>query len=383
MVEKGKLEEHLKESDFFFTEESDYFNESDSKIPYIHSSELYKTLLQNYSLYSEKLRDSITSIKDNKFTLFSIETYPISRLKSLKSYLEDLIIQLESVPIKIIDSEIYEIVNIQQYHHCDMLDHIKVPINSNIMVKYKSYLDAINHILNLNSKKDIFYEKDNIDYSNVLISRVMAYQYNYDNHIGRLYSQRTSMQFFSREIRYYLFNDYYTDVDLTSAHPTILLGYAQRRNIRCDTLKNYVENKEDFISTISKEVSSEDGLIKDTKIIILSTLNKINCNTKSNLLKKLHSDVVNIRESIWEYHFEKLNEEPFLNELLKKEDFNKKKSLGKQKITVQSLYCHSKESEILINLHKFIGTELTNKVKSELKDEDLLNNTDRQSNKKS
>jgi len=58
------------------------------------------------------------------------------------------------------------------------------------------------------------------------------------------------MTLLTRQIRYYLFKDFYTDVDLVNAHLTILLDFAMYNNIDCPSLFLLVNNRNDIFNTI-------------------------------------------------------------------------------------------------------------------------------------
>ena len=89
-----------------------------------------------------------------------------------------------------------------------------------------------------------------IDYSNTFITPIYAFFYKkfekigYKNEkqVGRLYN-KNSINTLSREIRYYLLKDEYTNFDIVNAHPTILFEFAKEHSLKLNgSLENYIKN---------------------------------------------------------------------------------------------------------------------------------------------
>ena len=52
--------------------------------------------------------------------------------------------------------------------------------------------------------------------------------------VGRYFAEGAlSLQSFKKQIRHTLARDYYVDVDMVNAHPTILMQYCKRHSISC------------------------------------------------------------------------------------------------------------------------------------------------------
>lgn len=312
-----------KEMHLFLKEELDEFDTLSTPTPYLKSKEIYDIFLDDFKKYSEDVTGK--SLYENKGSVIftTIETYPIIKLKALKAFLEDLLFELSAED--------------------DSLHYIK----------YKRYLNVINHIFTpLSAEEILFYERE-------YIHRKMSYLYNSAQDIGRLYPSGSSLQYFNREIRYYLFNEYYEDVDLQNAHPTILLHYALSAGIKTPLLQEYIDNRNDFIEKINSE-KNENFNVEDFDKIkqeILSTINKVIYDGDSKKLSLLHLEILTIRNSIWDNFFIKQNKSINLASLAENETF-RTKTKNKQKVTVQSLYCFSMESTLLIDLHSFLEKEL-------------------------
>jgi len=173
--------------------------------------------------------------------------------------------------------------------------------------------------------KDIFWEKDEINklsnekwnWSTYLTSirRFLkeainkngiiknTYKYGKTNYDGRLYVSGFGLQSLQNKIRNYVCNDFYNELDINNCHPSILLYLCEEHDIYCDTLKNYVLNRDvllqkhnltkfdilkalntdinknkknnDFYNLLISELQNIKKLLKD-KIELLSTDNKNN-----------------------------------------------------------------------------------------------------------
>ena len=87
--------------------------------------------------------------------------------------------------------------------------------------------------------------------------------------MGRLFAQSASLQNLPCEFRGAIGNDYY-DLDMKNAHPSILLQYCQKNDIKCEALEHYVSNRDVIIEKIMKDYQLEKG---DVKQLFLSVMN--------------------------------------------------------------------------------------------------------------
>lgn len=70
---------------------------------------------------------------------------------------------------------------------------------------------------------------------------------------GRLFAlDSLSLQSLKKEIRHVLAKNYYHDIDMTNAQPVLILQYCEKRNIACEHLKNYVNNREEVLERVQK-----------------------------------------------------------------------------------------------------------------------------------
>jgi hypothetical protein len=87
--------------------------------------------------------------------------------------------------------------------------------------------------------------------------------------MGRLFAQSASLQNLPREFRGAIGENYY-DLDMKNAHPTILLQYCKKNDIKCETLEHYVNNRDEIIKTIMNEYELDKD---DVKQLFLSIMN--------------------------------------------------------------------------------------------------------------
>jgi hypothetical protein len=87
---------------------------------------------------------------------------------------------------------------------------------------------------------------------------------------GRLFAQNSSLQGLPREIRNTIAYDFYYDIDMKNAHPTILNQYCKINGIRSNILEQYVNNRDEIIKKfiLNTNISQDEA-----KHIFLSILN--------------------------------------------------------------------------------------------------------------
>ena len=86
---------------------------------------------------------------------------------------------------------------------------------------------------------------------------------------GRLFAQTASLQGLPREIRGKLATNY-NDVDMKNCHPTIYLKYCKINNIECPLLEYYVNNREEILNSIIKELEFSKQEAKDLMLAFLN-----------------------------------------------------------------------------------------------------------------
>lgn len=179
-------------------------------------------------------------------------------------------------------------------------------------------------------------------------SRTTSYGFLHKFELGRIFPKHCSVSQFPRDIRYHLFkgdNNYcgeYADYDLKNCHPTILYEFvSMHTSLNTPCLQELVLNRYDFNKRVSSQLKDKNNV----KIDILIALYSDNFKSRSNLLRNLHSEVVEIRKEIQEYV---------------KNDERYNQFVGSRSVTIQSYYCMTKESETLLALKTFLHDKLGN-----------------------
>ena len=181
----------------------------------------------------------------------------------LKSYLRvEEYIYIMLVPIQDIQGLVYtEYINIENalkilQNWDDILSKIPEGRKMFIQDKQKEFDPLI-------SLKKICKNKSPINNVSYLPSKNLKY-------MGRLFAQSASLQNLPREFRGAIANGFYYDLDMKNAHPSILLQYCKKNDIKCDNLEYYVDNREEVIEKVMNEYHLDKG---DVKQLFLSVMN--------------------------------------------------------------------------------------------------------------
>ena len=145
-----------------------------------------------------------------------------------------------------------------------------------------------------------------------------------------------SLQGMPKVIRHTICNDLWKDYDIVNCHPTLLKHYCECKGIDCDILKDYIENRDNYIQDVLDE--KPDLSRDDVKDIYLSILNGgfksgIKC-YKSVMLKMFFDETQNIHREIVNIEINRYEK------AIKKKDFNPEGTC------VNSLLCYM-ENKIL------------------------------------
>jgi len=112
-----------------------------------------------------------------------------------------------------------------------------------------------------------------------------------------IYFNSCITQYLSRQIRYCLFKDFYIDIYLVNAHPTILYNFASENNIICPKLTLLVHNREEVFSNIMKTENKDKSSVKKKLLVILNL--ELLKNEKNSFYRELSNEIIEIRETIW------------------------------------------------------------------------------------
>lgn len=87
--------------------------------------------------------------------------------------------------------------------------------------------------------------------------------------LGRFCALRgESLQSLGKDIRNALASQYYFDLDMVNAQPTILYQYAESNGWKCDSIKKYIQNREELLNEICDKCDIERWEAKEKVISI-------------------------------------------------------------------------------------------------------------------
>ncbi len=124
-------------------------------------------------------------------------------------------------------------------------------INKNNLELLKNYSK-----LDEPTKKQLLTLSKNLNKSNIL-----QVKYSNPDGIGRNFCSLGSSSF-SRMIRHTLYT-YYTDIDIVNSGYTILKNICEHNNIICKYIKNYINNRDGILTTISENGKCTKEQIKN------------------------------------------------------------------------------------------------------------------------
>jgi P4 family phage/plasmid primase-like protien len=165
------------------------------------------------------------------------------------------------------------ISRILSLNHISIIEYIDVEKLNMIIQNYNEEMGLI--------KKTNNYEKNNFKQSLTLLKKYKwkfsTGNYHTVNYIpckssplGRLFSESISLQGLPKKIRHTISNQYYYDIDIKNCHPVILVWYCQNKGIKCDSIKHYINNRDDVLKNVSENF---DVSIDIAKKNILSIMN--------------------------------------------------------------------------------------------------------------
>lgn len=287
-----------------------------------------------HSNYSGFLVFKKKGVDHDQPTHRAFEKYPLGKLKALEEYLTDTLYTLENTETFVTNSD-----------------------DSEVLDWYKDNLKKVNRILNLS--EDYFF----LSPTHMFV-HMMYKQSKEDAFVGRLYGKKPySMQYLPREIRGFLFesNEYF-DFDMVNSHPTLLLEYRKEfmPTINTSLLERYVTDRDSLCS----EKALLDGVKKDdTKEMFLITLNTKESHVKTlgSFCLDLYHEVKEIRNHMYTNLY-KEGSELFLY-FENNSDFEQK-DIESKKISVQSLYLQTRETDYVYSLMEYLFQETEEYIKN-------------------
>lgn len=87
--------------------------------------------------------------------------------------------------------------------------------------------------------------------------------------LGRLCAVRgEGLQTFQKDVRAAIAHDYYWDLDMVNAQPTLLKQYAERNGWKCSAIEHYITNREELLTEVCDALQVERWEAKDRVIAL-------------------------------------------------------------------------------------------------------------------
>jgi len=120
--------------------------------------------------------------------------------------------------------------------------------------------------------------------------------------IGRYYPIKGGGQSLSRDIRAALYGEFYHDVDIVNAQPTILTQYCDKNGWKCDALKDYVQHRDERMKEAHEFMGGDRAEIKQkiNQIIFGGSADGM-----PEFCLALHKELSQIRQNVWDRNKDK------------------------------------------------------------------------------
>ena len=156
---------------------------------------------------------------------------------------------------------------------------------------------------------------------------------------GRWFANEScSLQNLPREVRHTIAGEFYLDIDMVNAHPTLLVQICKNHGIECEEIEDFVKEREKYIQqVIDKNPNMTREQIKTTFLSLLNGGQKAykDVENKTRFLKQFRRQIEDILDEI---------KEKFPEEYKYREDLKDSNIKGS---TVNSLLCQA-ENECLM-----------------------------------
>ena len=251
---------------------------------YMHFENLKNCIKTNWMIHSdfECIIDPITKehkfisggylleCKNNKYTkniqtFFNLEEYTRNLYQELK-YIEEIEEKYLNNPIDYenFNEEEFEKIKECEYCKCKFGDHYndRCIILNEIVDKEKLLYIINNNDFNIevnNLARNYYETLDSLGRKKVHYKQKFKYK-------DRYYGIGSCLSYLKKEIRNSIMPKNIKDIDMVNCHPVILLNLCQKNKVKCNILKNYVENRDLILDSFSDDR-------KTVKEIFLSILN--------------------------------------------------------------------------------------------------------------
>ena len=102
----------------------------------------------------------------------------------------------------------------------------------------------------------------------------------------------SGLQGILRQVRHSLVSEFYYDLDMSNAHPTLLLHHCKTQGYACSNLEKFINNRDEYLKLTGLETRSEQ------KTFLLKMLNKDVKKQSNNHIQQLNEELHNIRQLV-------------------------------------------------------------------------------------
>lgn len=276
------------------------------------------------------------------------------------NFLRDIVAPYERTPYKLYSIEKFQLSRVMVLQEV-LLDTLDLNQFSSPEDKtwHNTLLNRINQVLE-GTQGEMFITDSHVYHSNTYELTVP------DTPVGRLYSQKSySYMNLPREVRAYILvggqsTSHYIDVDIVNAHPTLLLEFCQEHlsTASFPILESYVFNRD---QVLENKAFKDNSTLAEAKTSILMTLNtsKEHSANLGFLCSELFNEIQVIREHIVAFTKEDMDVY-FRNNT----EFHAKTE-EKKKVSIQSLYLQTRETEYIVTLVEYLYLNTINTMNSD------------------
>ncbi len=161
---------------------------------------------------------------------------------------------------------------------------------------------------------------------------------------------RESLHNFPKEIRNYLLQGEYLNIEISNSKASILLKFAQENLLHVPILGSFVFNKDAVLGVSSDSSGLNEESIEE---LVNLTIDSFEDSAISLLFPNLFKEISLIRETLWDLHQAGYPQGPERYEICLRPGGSYDD--GKLKHVMQDLYCRSEETAQILRLIKFLG----------------------------
>lgn len=188
----------------------------------------------------------------------------------------------------------------------EILDKLLNPINSNLLKSYDTitcndiYTNEYVSKTYSNEREQLLKYKNNIKFNKGFVRYDKTREL---GGFGRVFPYQSLGLFsFRKQIRGALAKNLYIDVDISNAHPSLLLQIAQSNELECKYLAKYVNNREKYLNLVATTYDVSQDTAKNLFIILLylgsfskwKKVHKIESDTELSFITHLKEELTNI-----------------------------------------------------------------------------------------